>query len=338
VNDVDKEGFDPALEDEEPEAGTVLEGEGGEDEPDVLLDVPELRVDEISLEVEDLRARVALRADVLQLLKLHVGVEAELGRVQLTIKGVEAQALLKVRLDNVARIIDRVLTTIDNNPDMVERLIEQVGEATEEIGAGASQALGELGAGAGSTVEEVGTEAGSAVGEVSRGAGKTVEEAGRGAAQASTMLPGRPANGARRTARRDGNLRSERPRGVPAGKRPIPPGSALRRAHAPVVTVDPRRSDGRRWAQGGRGDRRKCFRRRAALRRSARGAGPLSRDRKARFASGDRAAERRLARPAREDVSQSVRSDAYHQSPARGRARLAPAGYVGERSFGAASP
>jgi hypothetical protein len=190
VNDVDKEGFDPALEDEEPEAGTVLEGEGGEDEPDVLLDVPELRVDEISLEVEDLRARVALRADVLQLLKLHVGVEAELGRVQLTIKGVEAQALLKVRLDKVARIIDRVLTTIDNNPDMVERLIEQVGEATEEIGAGASQALGELGAGAGSTVEEVGTEAGSAVGEVSRGAGKTVEEAGRGAAQAVDDVAG----------------------------------------------------------------------------------------------------------------------------------------------------
>jgi hypothetical protein len=184
VNDVDNEEFDPALEDDEPEAGTALEGGGGEDEPDVLLDVPELRVDEISLDVEDLRARVALQADVLQLLKLHVGVEAELGRVQLTIKGVEAQALLKVRLDNVARIIDRVLTTIDNNPDMVERLIEQVGEATEEIGAGAGRALGELGSGAGSAVEEVGTEAGSAVGEVGRGAGRTVEEAGQGAAQA----------------------------------------------------------------------------------------------------------------------------------------------------------
>src|SRR5919106_874999 len=95
-------------------------------------DVAELRVDEISLEVDDLRARVSLRADVLELLKLHVGVEAELGRVQLTIKGVEAEVLLKVRLDNVARIIDRVLTTIDDNPDIVERLIEQVGETAEE--------------------------------------------------------------------------------------------------------------------------------------------------------------------------------------------------------------
>jgi hypothetical protein len=169
VHDVDNEEFDPALEDDDIEAGTALEGGGGDVEPDVLLDVPELRVDEISLEVEDLRARVALQADVLQLLKLHVGVEAELGRVQLTIKGVEAQALLKVRLDNVARIIDRVLTTIDNNPDMVERLIEQVGEATEEVGAGASQALGELGPAAGSAVEKVGEEAG-------RGAGQVVDD------------------------------------------------------------------------------------------------------------------------------------------------------------------
>jgi hypothetical protein len=205
VHDVDNEGFDPALRDDEPEAATALERRGGDDEPDVLLDVPELRVDEISLEVEDLRARVALQADVLQLLKLHVGVEAELGRVQLTIKGVEAQALLKVRLDNVARIIDRVLTTIDNNPDMVERLIEQVGEATEEIGAGASHALGELAPGAGSAVEKVGKEAGTAVGDVGRGAGRTVEEAGKGAGQAVDDVAGET----RRKRRRDGEPRRQ---------------------------------------------------------------------------------------------------------------------------------
>lgn len=226
MNDIDNEGLDPDLRDDEPEAGTALERGGGEDEPDVLLDVPELRVDEISLEVEDLRARVALQAEVLQLLKLHVGVEAELGRVQLTIKGVEAQALLKVRLDNVARIIDRVLTTIDNNPDMVERLIEQVGEATEDIGAGASQALGELGAGAGSAVERVGTEGGTAVGEVGRGAGRTVEEAGRGAGDAVDEFSGearqqRPrASKARRQAKdRATEGRSRRKKADSPGKR-----------------------------------------------------------------------------------------------------------------------
>jgi hypothetical protein len=153
-------------------------------EPDVVLDVPELRVDEISLDVEDLRARVSLQADVLQLVKLHAGVDAELGRVQLTIKGVEARALLKVHLDNVARILERVLTTIDNNPEIVERLTEHLGEAVEGVGTGAGRAVGEVGAGAGSAVEELGEGASTAVGDVGGAAGRAVEDVGAGAGEA----------------------------------------------------------------------------------------------------------------------------------------------------------
>jgi uncharacterized protein involved in outer membrane biogenesis len=108
------------------------------DDPDVLLDVPQLSVDEISLEVDDLQARVSLQADVLELLNLHVGVDAAVGRVALTIKGVQAQVLLKVHLENVARILDRVLTTIDHNPELVERLVADVGQgaatAVEDLG------------------------------------------------------------------------------------------------------------------------------------------------------------------------------------------------------------
>ena len=192
MNQVDEEEFDPALQDDERDAGLTPQRRESDGEPDVLLDVPELRVDEISLEVEDLRARVALQADVFSLLKLHVGVEAELGRVQLTIKGVEAQALLKVRLDNVARIIDRVLTTIDNNPDIVEGLIEQVGEAAEEVGAGAGQALGELAPGAGSAVEEAGKAAGTAVG----GVGRDVEDGFQGGRARRRAARGRGRRGA----------------------------------------------------------------------------------------------------------------------------------------------
>ncbi|MBA2712424.1 MAG: hypothetical protein H0U55_02570, partial [Rubrobacteraceae bacterium] len=81
--------------------------------PDVLLDVPVVKVDEINFELNDLRAKVNLFAKVLDLVELSVGVDVYLGRVKLVIKGVEAQALLKVRLDNVTAIIDRVLTTID---------------------------------------------------------------------------------------------------------------------------------------------------------------------------------------------------------------------------------
>ena len=73
--------------------------------PDVLLDVPVIKVDEINFELNDLRAKVNLYAKVLDLVELSVGVDVYLGRVKLVIQGVEAQALLKVRLDNVTAII-----------------------------------------------------------------------------------------------------------------------------------------------------------------------------------------------------------------------------------------
>lgn len=87
--------------------------------PDVLLDVPVVKVDEINFELNDLRAKVSLYAKVLDLVELSVGVDAYLGRVKLVIEGVEAQALLKVRLDNVTAIIDRV--TYDHRPQSSDR-------------------------------------------------------------------------------------------------------------------------------------------------------------------------------------------------------------------------
>jgi hypothetical protein len=170
VDNSGNEGFDPSARDNERDAASALEP--ADEQPDVLLDVSELRVDELSLEVEDLRARVSTQADVLSLLRLHVGVEAELGGVTLTIKGVEAKVLLQVRLDNIAKILDRVMTTIDNNPDIVGQLTQPVGEAVEEVGA-AGQAVGELETGAGSAVEGA-RKAGTAVGDV--GAGQAVDD------------------------------------------------------------------------------------------------------------------------------------------------------------------
>ena len=141
-------------------------------EPDVFLDVSELRVDEITLDVEDLRAQVSLQAEVLELLKLDVGADVQLGKVHLDIKGVAAQALLKVRLDRVAAIVGRVLTTIDRNPQILEQVTSAVGGAARELGRGAGETVGELGRGAGETVGELGRGAGSAVGDVGRDAGK----------------------------------------------------------------------------------------------------------------------------------------------------------------------
>lgn len=157
----DQERTEPdARERTEPDARENTASDGPDSaEPDVLLDVPGLSVDEIDLEVQDLAARVSLRAEVLDLLKLNVGADVTLGKVSLTITGVEAQALLKVRLDRVARIIERVLATIDRNPQLLEQLVRGVEPALRGVG----EAVGEVGRGAGGAVEELG-------GEVGRGA------------------------------------------------------------------------------------------------------------------------------------------------------------------------
>src|ERR687895_1243983 len=133
--------------------------------PDVLLDVPVVKVDEINFELNDLRVRANLFAKVLDLVELAVGVDAYLGRVKLVIQGVEAQALLKVRLDNVTAILDRVLTTIDRNPQIIEKLVEGVSSAVEDVGEGAGQLLGSEGSGLTSAVEDIGEGAGELVGE-----------------------------------------------------------------------------------------------------------------------------------------------------------------------------
>jgi hypothetical protein len=138
-------------------------GRGGEPsaEPDVLLDVPQLRVEEIILEVEDLRAHVSVQAEVLNLLRLSVGADVQLGGVHLDIKGVEAQALLKVRLDKVAEIINRVLATIDRNPQIVDQIVGPLGAAASELeGSSVDEVAGAVGSAApdfdGSAAEMIG--------------------------------------------------------------------------------------------------------------------------------------------------------------------------------------
>jgi hypothetical protein len=150
------------------------------DEPDVLVDVPFVKVDEIHLELDNIEARVSVHAEVLDLVKLSVGIHAELGKAELSIKGVEAQALLRARLDHVTAIIDRVLTTLDRNP----KLLESIGRSLEKVGAGAGRGVGQIGQGAGQAVEDVGEGTEGAVRDVGKGAGGAVRDVGQGAGQA----------------------------------------------------------------------------------------------------------------------------------------------------------
>lgn len=115
-------------------------------EPDVLLDIPNLSVDEIGLEVDNLKAHVSLDARLANLLTLTAGADVGIDKVKLTIRGVRAEALLKVKLDNVSKIIDRTLTTIDKNPQVFERIIQGVENVTGTVGNVANTALGPGGA------------------------------------------------------------------------------------------------------------------------------------------------------------------------------------------------
>lgn len=166
--------------------------------PDVLLDVPVVKVDEIDIEVDDLRAQVAVMAEVRDLVQISVGADVSLGRVELKIEGVEVQALLKARLDNVGLILERVLTTLDRNPELLKsvgRTVEQVGEGGGQLLSGAGEAVGEIGEGAEGAVQDVGRGAGQAVGQVGQGAGEAVQQVGQGAQQGVADLGGGAARG-----------------------------------------------------------------------------------------------------------------------------------------------
>lgn len=114
-------------------------------QPDVLLDVPDLSVQSISLDVQNLQVHIALNAQLANLLKLNAGADASIDKVKLEIKGVHAQATLVVRLDNVRAIIDRTLQTVDNNPQILNGLLSTVNNTVGTVGGVANNALGTVG-------------------------------------------------------------------------------------------------------------------------------------------------------------------------------------------------
>lgn len=168
-------------------------------DPDVLLDVPVVKVDSIHLELDDLDAHVSLLARVLDLVRLSVGVDVHLGQLRIDVEGVEAQALLKVRLERVTAIVDRVLTTLDRNPELVESLgrtledvgggarhaLGETGEAVEQVGGGAEGAMRDVGEGAGQAVGDVGEGAGAALGELEQAVSGALHGGGNGGGAAS---------------------------------------------------------------------------------------------------------------------------------------------------------
>jgi hypothetical protein len=163
-----------AKSDDQPDF-SVIDPEEIEEAVDVYVDAPVVKVDEIKFELDDLRAHLAVLAEAGHFVQLNAGVGVRLGKVELEIQGVETQALLEARLENVTKILARVLTTLERNPD----LLESVGDALGDVGSGAHGLLTDTG----DTVKSLGAGAGSAVEDVGQGAGQGVEGLGQGAQQ-----------------------------------------------------------------------------------------------------------------------------------------------------------
>src|SRR5215208_6397613 len=147
---------------------------------DVYVDAPVVKVEEIKFEMDDLRAHLALLAEAGHFVQVNAGAGVRLGKVELDIQCVETQALLEVRLRNVTKLLSRVPTTLDRNPE----LLQAVGDALGDVGGGAHDLLTDTG----DMVKSAGKGAESAVADVGQGAGRGVAGIGQGAEQGVQQL------------------------------------------------------------------------------------------------------------------------------------------------------
>ena len=114
---------------EEAEESEYRPSRPADDNPDITLDIPALSLEEAHLKVENLRARISLQAELADVVRINVGVDAFLENVELDLKGLEAQATLRADLENVREILVRTLESLDENPGLVDSLT-QLAEAT----------------------------------------------------------------------------------------------------------------------------------------------------------------------------------------------------------------
>ncbi|WP_199792364.1 hypothetical protein [Allosphingosinicella vermicomposti] len=139
----------------------AIQATSGGEQPDVLLDVPNLSVDELTVEVDNLEAHISLDARLANLLKLTAGADVNIDNVKIQLKGVKAQATLVVRLDNVRAILERTLQTLDNNPQIITQLLSTVDNTVDTVGGVANNALPVVGGVANNAVNTVGGVAGN---------------------------------------------------------------------------------------------------------------------------------------------------------------------------------
>lgn len=122
---------------------------------DVVLEVPRLWVDSLGLEVDSLTATLSLDANIINLVSVTAGIDLVIDSVMLNLERVSTEAYLYVDLDNVARLVDRTIATLERNPEIVTTLLSSVDTLVSTVGNVGARAVGPGGV-LTSTVDELG--------------------------------------------------------------------------------------------------------------------------------------------------------------------------------------
>ena len=160
---------------------------GDNSRADVTLDVSRLELDKLELEVEDLKAQIALQARIAELVDVNVGADVELGEVELDLQGVAAEALLEVHLDEIRQILGQALKTLEQRPELITQALNAAERAADEVGDTAESTTENVGDVAESATDEIDDVPESAIDD----AGDTTREAAQQASEPSIQAESR---------------------------------------------------------------------------------------------------------------------------------------------------
>ncbi|MFN6946042.1 MAG: hypothetical protein ACK4ND_13920 [Cytophagaceae bacterium] len=107
-------------------------------EVDVILEIPEVKVERLRINVEDIDVRVNLFVQAINAITIKAGVHVHLDQVEIEIKGVRAEAYLQIRLERVKQVLVKVMQMLDNNSktlaEILKPLTKGAGKAVAQIG------------------------------------------------------------------------------------------------------------------------------------------------------------------------------------------------------------
>lgn len=121
------------MENQERKEASQNERDKMTDTMDLVLDAPDLKLEGVHLDIQNLESKISLNVNIGNLVNLEVGVNLKADTLKLELDNIEAETYVRVSLDRIQQIINRTLETIDNNPDILNSLGNSDEIANEEL-------------------------------------------------------------------------------------------------------------------------------------------------------------------------------------------------------------